>query len=367
MAIFALQPIAFGVWLSLIAVVKANIGLDKAQLALALLGMPIGSIPSLQIVGRLIPRLGPRRIMFVLFPFQGLLLILPFSATSHLMLFLTLVLLGVALAFMQVCLNVYAGRLEKALDKIVMSRCHGFWALGMMTGSLLISWLSFMDPAIALVSIALISGVIGSIISIRLPKIGAENEAESPPRRKFAAIPKSLFLIATLVIAVSMSEGAMADWGAVYLSERLSLDSPYIGLGISIFAGCLAAGRLVGDRLNQMMGAMRLARLTISTALVGLMLLILPLPLFFAFVGFAFVGFGTSVGFPLGVSAVAALDDTYESANIAILTTISISGFLIGPPMIGFLAEEVSLQTAFLALVPGLILGIALSKHLQRG
>lgn len=365
MAIFMLQPLAFGAWLALIPVVKANLGLDKAQLAIALLGLPVASLPSLQLASRMLTRFGPRRILFVTFPVFSLLFLLPLNVGSQGALFGSLMLLGVAMAFMQTSLNVYAGRLEKSLGIYVMSRCHGLWAIGLMLGSLSIAWLSSLEPTAALLSVGVFAAVLGSVVSRLLPKLGAEGETASPPRRQFSQIPVAIFFVAAMAVSVGMTEGAMADWGAVYLSERLSVGSPYIGMGVSIYAGCLAAGRLLGDWLNKMIGTVQLARLTIAIAIAGLGLLILPLPLTFAFVGFAFVGFGASVGFPLAVSAVASLDDTYESANIAVLTTISISGFLVGPPLIGFLAEAVSLQLALAALIPGLILGFVFARHLK--
>lgn len=111
-------------------------------------------------------------------------------------------------------------------------------------------------------------------------------------------------------------------------------------------------------------GAVWLARATFMLAILGLVILAAPLPLWTAFVAFGLIGLGVSVGFPLGVSAVARLDDTYESANIAIMSSIAISGFLIGPPVIGFLADTIGLKIALLALVPGLAIAMVLAREL---
>ena len=71
------------------------------------------------------------------------------------------------------------------------------------------------------------------------------------------------------------------------------------------------------------------------------------------------------MGFPIGVSAAAGLDDIYEGPNIAILSTVTMIGFLVGPPMIGTLAEVFSLRVALAALLPGLIAGFFLAKSLK--
>lgn len=365
MLIFALHPLAFGAWIALIPEVKANLGLNKAELAIALLGLPVATVPSLQIASRVMPRFGPRRILRVMFPIQGAVLILPFMATSQATLFLALMMFGVAMAFMQVCLNVYAGRLEKQLGVIVMNRCHGAWALGLMFGSLLVVWLAFLDDGLRLILIGIMSGVAGAVVASLLPQLGSEAAQASPPRRSFKQVPKRLYLISFLTLAVALTEGAMADWGAVYMSERLPADSLYIGMGVTVFAGALALGRLCGDFVNMRTGPVVLARGSIICAIAGLLCLVLPLPLGFAFVGFGLVGLGASVGFPLGVSAAAALDDEYEGANIAIMSSISIGGFLVGPPAIGFLAEAFNLRVGLAALIPGLLAGIAIAGCLR--
>ena len=121
----------------------------------------------------------------------------------------------------------------------------------------------------------------------------------------------------------------------------------------------------MGDWLKAQLGAVRMARVTVGAALFGLLLLVLPLPLILAYPGFALVGFGVSAAYPLGVSAIAALDDTYEASNIAIMATVALGGFLVGPPMIGFLSETFSLAVGLGALLPLLIVALWLTRWLS--
>ena len=363
-AIFALQPITYGAWLAIIPIVKAQLGLSKAELALALLGMPFATVISLQFASRLIDRFGPRRVLAALFPLQAFALMLPGLAPSQVTLFAGLMLVGAVMAVMEVALNVYAGRLEKESTASVMNRCHGAWAVGMMLGTLGIPLLIWLGPAAAVFIIGLISGTAGVAVSLSLPHLGAPVGQASPPRRRLRELPVALILISIATLSITMSEGAMADWGAVYMSERMPADSLYFGLGVTVYAAFVAFGRFAGDALKLRIGAVALARIMLTFALIGLALIALPLPLWAAFVGFACVGLGLSVGFPLGISAIAALDDVHEGANIAIMSSIALCGFLIGPPLIGFLSELISLRYALLALVPGLILSILLSHRL---
>ena len=107
------------------------------------------------------------------------------------------------------------------------------------------------------------------------------------------------------------------------------------GIAVTIFSAFMAGGRFAGDWLKRHLGGVMLARVTVCSAMLGMLLLVLPLPVVLAYPGFALVGFGVSAAYPLGVSAIAALDDRYESANIAIMATVALGGFLVGPPVIG--------------------------------
>lgn len=365
MAVFALHPLAFGGWLAFIPLVKDQLGLNKAELSLALLGLPAAVVPGLQIASRVIARIGPRRVMAVVFPLYAMCSLLPLLAVGQATLFAALFVFGIGMAFLQVSLNVYAGRLEKQAGTHVMNRCHGFWALGLMAGPLLATALLALSPLGAVACIAGVSGAVAAGLALRLPRLTDEGTGRSPPRRTPGQIPRALFAISVMMLFISMTEGAMSDWAAVYLAERMPEGSRSAGLGVSIFAGMLAVGRLSGDWLKARLGAVRLARITIALAIAGLGCLVLPLPLAFALLGFGLVGAGASVGFPLGVSAVAALDDQYEAANIAIMSSITLCGFLVGPPMIGFLAEAFSLRIGLAALLPGLFIAWGLAGRLR--
>lgn len=364
MLVFALQPVGFGAWLALIPHVKETLGLDKAQLAFALLGMPFGVIPGLQLAGWLISRFGPRRVLAGAFPLLEVALVMPLLATGLGTLFAALCGVGWVFSQTQIGLNTYAGRLEKNRGLVVMSRCHGFWALGVTAGSLMLALLSSLPPVTALLVIAVPAGVLGSILSLRLERFEGQEGGPTPPRRKLSDLPMRLAPISLVTLAVSMTEGAMSDWSAVYLAERLPEGAEGAGVAVSIFASCLAAGRFLGDFAKRRFGAVRLARVALGCAMAGLALLVVPLPLWTSYAGFALVGLGVSVGFPIGVSAAADLDHTHESQNIALLTTTTMIGFLVGPPLIGSLADFSSLRVGLAVLLPGLIAGIALSKWL---
>ncbi len=362
MALFALQPMAFGSWLAMIPHVKESLGLSKSELAVALLGMPLALIPTLQLASRMVARFGPRKTFALMLPLQAGVVVLPFVATGLPTLFLALAVLGALIAFLEVALNTYAGRLEKAAGLIIMSRCHGFWALGVGVGSFVATQLFGLGAVWAVFLTSAFAGVLGAWAGRSLPRLAGEVEAAGATPRKLRDMPRALFLIALFVLAISIAEGAMSDWAAVYLAERRGGNTEDAGIAVTFFAGCLALGRFVGDYLKLKLGARGAARLTVGLALLGVASLTLLNPIVFTFIGYALIGLGVSLGFPLGVSQAAALDDTHEAQNIATMAMIAMTGFLIGPPVIGFIAEGISLRVGLMALFPGLILSFCLTR-----
>jgi fucose permease len=362
MALFMLQPMAFGAWLAMIPYIKVSLELSKGDLALALLGLPIALIPTLQLASRVVAKIGPRKTFAILLPVQTCVVLLPFLTSGIVGLFMTLALFGAVVAFLEVALNTYAGRLEKSANLTIMSRCHGFWALGVMIGSLLATALFGLGPILAVFLVCAVSGGTGIWAGLSLPRLKGENDSASVKPQKLREMPKALFLISMFVFAVTLAEGAMSDWAAVYLAERWGSGPEDAGIAVSIFAGFLAVGRFAGDFLKRKLGARGVARLTVGLAIVGVACLTIPSGVPAIFIGLALVGLGVSIGFPLGISAAAGLDDTHEAQNIATMAMIAMSGFLVGPPFIGFVAEAISLRVALLVLFPGLFVAFWLTR-----
>ncbi|MDV7143145.1 MFS transporter [Tropicimonas sp. TH_r6] len=365
MLLFFAQPFAIGCWMALIPVVKGALGLNEAQLAIALMGLPVGIVPTLPVAGRAISRFGPRRVCMAALPVQALVLWLVLLAGSQTALFLALMLFGAVGAFSQVGLNTYAGRLEKERSVGVMSRCHGLWAIGVTAASAMTAMATGL-PLLWIPLVVAIPGMLAGVFAaFALPKLGADSVRSGPGSRRLSDLPRALILISLFALVVAMTEGAMSDWSAVYMAQRMGGESAVAGLAVSVYAAALAIGRLLGDTMRARVGPVSLARGTILVAILGVVLVVAPLPNLASWLGFALVGLGVSVGYPLGVTAVAALDDRFEGPNIAIMSMIALCGFLIGPPLIGFLAEAYSLRIGLAALLPLLAVSLWLAGFLK--
>jgi MFS family permease len=110
-----------------------------------------------------------------------------------------------------------------------------------------------------------------------------------------------------------------------------------------------------------------LARVCGITSIVGLVLVALSPAVSLALLGFAAMGFGVSVGFPLAVTAAADQTDRPAAASVAILSFVALLGFLIGPPLIGFVAEHAGMRYGLAMLLPALLASLALTGRLRTG
>ena len=194
MTLFFLQPVAIGCWLALIPFVKDTLGLSKAALSVALLGSPIALLFALQIAGKVVGLIGVRKLFLYAFPIQAVASVLPIIAVNQLTLFLGLAVFGASIALMEVALNVYAGRIEKKAARHIMNRCHGFWALGLMTGSLVVSTMTaLLSPLGAMMFGSFITAILGFYLAMGLPKVGEEEGKRAQRRRTNSEMQRQRF------------------------------------------------------------------------------------------------------------------------------------------------------------------------------
>ena len=367
MLVFFLQPIAFGAWLPRIPDIQSALGLGSAELALALLGMPIGILLTLPFAGRFVARIGARATILYGFPVFLAVVWLPTWSWNLTVLFLFLAVVGIALATIELGLNVMADTVEKETGSLIMSTCHGFWSLGIMFGNLIGAGLAglHLAPHTAVILVAAIVLPLALAASRGLPDLkGAapDPEAKTAP---FQLPGLALLAICLFTFGVTMTEGAVADWSAVFLRDVFGSGSVQAGIGYSVFALMVAAGRFFGDGLKARFGAVALARACGFANVVGLVLLFVSPNAVMAFLGFAAMGLGVSVGFPLAVTAAASLTDRPSASSVAILSFIALLGFLVGPPLIGFVAELGGMRLGLAMLLPAAIVSLLFTGALK--
>lgn len=367
MLAFFLQPIAFGAWLPRIPEIQAGLGLGPAALAVALLGMPCGTLLTLPFAGPLVGKIGGRMAILIGFVFYSVAVSLPALAPDPVWLFVALMLAGSSISFVELGLNVQADLIEKSSGALIMNTSHGCWSLGIMVGSLIGSGLAALgtpaQAAIPLVAFTVLP--IALMTGWALPTLHDQPEPGRAHKSAWSMPSWSLIGICAFVFGITMTEGAMADWSAIFLRDALGAEGGMVGLGYSVFALLVATGRFGGDILKRRFGAVGTARLCGALAVLGGGVLFLAPSVPLALVGFGIIGIGVSVGFPLAVTAAASLGDRSASANVAVLSFVALTGFLIGPPLIGFVAEHADIRTGIACVIPVLAISLLLAGRLK--
>ncbi|MEO9776432.1 MAG: MFS transporter [Roseibium sp.] len=367
--VFFLQPIALGAWLPHIPGVQTALGLSNSALALALVGGPVGTSSALLVAGWLANRIGARKITLVFYPVFLCAMLLPFLASSQWLLMGALVLVGGSLSVLELGLNVLADDYEKDTGRKIMSKAHGCWSFGLLSGTLIgsaVAGLRF-DPFVAGLGIALVVQALVLPIILGLPERAAGAGAAVAPKRQGVRLPHPLLLgVCVFTFGTTLVEGAVADWAAVYLRDAFAAGPGLAGLGISVFSLCLATTRLFGDRLRQVAPPGRLGQGLAVVALVGLAGIWLAPGAPAALAALGILGVGAALAFPLGVSAAASAPGTSAASNVAVLSFVALLGFLVGPLIIGPLADAYGIRAGLMALAPMIGLSLVLAPFLTR-
>ncbi|WP_430390576.1 MFS transporter [Dyella sp. 20L07] len=350
-------------WAPMVPYAKARLGLDDAQLGLALLAFGGGSMLSMPFVGWLAHRLGNRTVIVT----SGLLmcLALPLLAVvpSVGALVAALLYFGVMLGAVDVAMNAHAVDVERLDGGRLMSGFHGLFSLGGLTGAALMSGLLAIGLPLGVAALLIAVSLIGLVLLLRNDLLVSAAVAAQASDKSFG-MPHPLALLLGLLCFVSfLAEGAMLDWSAVFLRDFRDVAAASAGFGYACFSVAMAAGRLVGDRVIARQGPVWAVRSGAGLAACGFLLVSCVPSLPAALSGFVLIGLGASNIVPVMFSAAGRLPGTSPAIAIATVTTLGYAGLLSGPALIGFVAHASSLPMAF-AAVAGLLVLVGLSARI---
>lgn len=369
MFLFFAQPVLFGCWVVFIPQIKDTLNVNFTDIALGLLGLPIGLLCMLPLADKLIHLIGARAGLLIGFPLQAVAMFLVSQVTTLPQFFVVLFFGGCTLAFTEISMNLCASFYERATNKPIMSRAHGCWSVGLTLGGQFGVLMHYFEVPLSWTLVAAIVLVYSAAIYIIL-QLERENflEVEAAEGEKksssFFRPPLLLVGLAFFSIPLLVAEGAVTDWSALYSRELLEPGSNLAGQGFVLYAAFHAAGRFSGDWLKGRIGTLRLVRILGVLCLVGSVLIIATTNIVVVFVGFALLGVGSSAGYPLAMSAAARLPGK-TSSHVAFLSFVSFSGFLLGPPLLGFVADLYSLRVSFGLLLPLLVVSLLLTGTLR--
>lgn len=346
--LFFLTGLSFSSWASRIPDFQQKFMLSEGQLGTLLLGMPAGSLIALPLAAWAVYKLGSRKVVLVGASLYLLGLLSLGIADSRFQLAILVVVFGLLGNIMNISLNTQALAVEKEYGRSILSSFHGAWSLAGFAGAAIGATMVFFQ--LSTFQHYLIIGILGTVLLLLAQKyIFVEESQQSSGEGGFVfKKPDSLILRIGLVgFCGMMCEGCMFDWSGVYMAKIVNPHPSLVAFGFFAFMGAMAAGRFLADRFANSLGKIAVLRISGVLIFVGLCLAVLVPTLSVTLLGFALVGLGTAAVVPLSYSIVGRTSAYPPGIAIAMVSTISFFGFLLGPPIIGFIAELMNLQSSF--------------------
>jgi fucose permease len=370
-AVFVVSGFAFASWASRIPQVRDTLELSPRSLGLVLLAIAVGSVVSMPLAGLVVSHLGTGRtiVLMACSLAAGLATAALGLHVGVLPVVCGLFFVGLGNGTWDVAMNVEGAAVEHGLQRAIMPRFHAGFSLGTVGGALvgaLMVWLGVSATA-HLLGVALLVVVAGPL-AVRGFLHGQEHgHVHDDGTRQSPLLawtePRTL-LIGLFVLTAAFTEGTGNDWLGVAVIDGYGAQAALGALTFSIFLAAMTAGRWFGPALLDRIGRVATMRILAAVALVGLVLVVFGGALPVAIAGAALWGLGSSLGFPVGMSA--ASDDSRRAAGrVSVVASIGYLAFLAGPPFVGFLADDVGTLRALTATAGMVALGLLISGVLR--
>lgn len=369
-AAFFLYAFAMGGIFPRVPELQRAMGATEGELGLALIGASTGTLVSLTLAGRLLERVGHRRALLALTPAMAACYALASFATAPWVLFALLVPCGLCIGAVEIIVNLEADRVEHQEGRRIMNRAHGFWSIGFFVAGLFGAGLSqagisvqqhlLLDALLVLMATALLLGRFDAA-----PHRAGSAQGRDTPR--FARPTLAILALVAVTLSAMVLEGAGAEWSGIYMRDVFGAGHFVVGSAVAVGALMQAVTRFFADAFVERYSPVGVARVLLSLLGLGAGTVLLAPSGVIAFAGFALMGVGTSVIFPLAMSAAAQRTDRSAAVNVATLAQTSFVVFLLGPPLLGLIAQYWGIRWSFGIGLPLVALSLAMAGVLKPG
>ncbi len=367
--VFFVNGAAFASWVSRIPALRAGLALSDGALGSVLFAMSCGVLLSFPLAGKGAQLLGARQLALLAGAVLLLMLPVPFLIGILPSLVLVMLEVGAALGSMQVAMNVLAVDVQARVPRPIMSSLHGAWSAGGLAGAGAGSLAAHagVRPLLHLAGVAvLLAGVLllALVLLLRARLPARSSALPVRPSMSFGQrgrrVDRVLLGLGVICFCAFLTEGALADWSAVWLHDAASASESRAALGYAVFAGAMTTMRLVGDRVLEAFGSVRVLRLLTALGALALAGALLLARVDGAMIAFVLLGLGMATVVPTAFAAAGrradalaggATGEASAARAVALLSGFGYSGLLLGPPLIGWLAQSSTLTWALGLLV----------------
>jgi MFS family permease len=360
-SVYFCMGLSFSSWASRIPDIKTALHLSDGALGSILFALPVGQFLMMPFSGRLVTRFGSRKILMLALPLYTLCLNNIGMVREGWQLAIALFTFGVAGNMCNISVNTQGVSAERLYDRPIMASFHGVWSLSGFTGALigLLMMNLKVPPQWHFIAVILIVWTTLLVNFQYLIKGAPESDKEGSGSRFFSR-PDSMLLQLGIICFCSMaSEGCMFDWSGIYFRDVVKIHPSLVVLGYTSFMIMMATGRFLADKIITRIGRkkfLQVSGIVISAGLFTSVLFPYPVPCTIAFM---LVGLGVSGIVPTVYSTAGKQAKIPAGIALATVASVGFLGFLMGPPVIGYISEIAGLRYSFL-LIAFFGLGITL-------
>ncbi len=326
------------------------------------------AVLALSFAGPLLERVGYRRAILMLIPLLSLGYAISVLATGPLAFFLLLLPVGLVIGGIEIILNLEADRTEHLLGHRIMNRAHAFWSFGFFSSGLVSAAIAqigldfrvhlFLMVPVVVAGVALLLG--------RFDPAPHRTGGSTEETKGFATPTLAIMVLVIVTLSAMIMEGAGIDWSAIYMRDEFAVTPFLAGFAVALGAFTQAATRFFADPFVERYSPTVVSRVLLGVLGIGAVLVFFATADWMALLGFGLMGVGTSVIFPLAMSAAAQRTDRPAATNVASLAQTSFVAFLLGPPLLGYIAEHFGIRWSFGIGIPLVVLSLVFADALGR-
>lgn len=358
--VFLVGGFAVSCWAPLVPYAKQRLAVDEGVIGVLLLCIGIGSLVAMSLTGMLSSRFGTRPVVLV--SGFGLAAVLPWLAiaSTPVTLGVALLLFGATLGSLDVAMNIHAVEVERDAGVPLLSGFHAQYSLGGFAGAAFMTLL--LSAGLGPVWCVLIGAVLMVLtMFVSWSRLLKTRTADGEPH--FALPHGVVLVIAALAAIMFLAEGALLDWSALLITGMGLVDVEQGGLGYMLFSIAMTLMRFTGDALTARLGDRAIMLWGSLVAIAGFVLLLLAPVVAVSMAAFILIGLGAANVVPVLFRLAGSQKVMPPALAIAAITTTGYAGILLGPAIIGFVANEVGLPMAFW-MIPALLLLVPLCTRL---
>ena len=340
--------------------IQAAMGIEEGALGLGLIGAAVGTLISLSFAGPYLERVGYRPALLVLIPLLALAYAVATFAPGPLVFFLLLLPVGLIIGGIEIILNLEADRTESLIGHRIMNRAHAFWSFGFFTSGLIGAGIAQtgLSPQLHLMLMVPVIAVAVLVVLGKFQPAPPRTGAMAAATSRLAAPSLAILVLVAVTLSAMIMEGAGIDWSAIYMTNVFSVSPFLAGFAVALGAFTQAVTRFFADAFVERYSPTLVARVLLSVLGVGALLVFFAPSALVALIGFGLMGVGSSAIFPMAMSAAAQRTDRPAATNVAALAQISFVAFLLGPPLLGFVAEHFGIRWSFGIGIPLVVVSL---------